>query len=70
MVSAPALMTALRDSDPNVVGWSIWALGRMDAVRAIPALEKIVADAKQPEPVKQAAKDAVAQLKKKKAAVK
>ncbi len=58
----PSLIAALSDLDPNVVGFTILALGRMESARAIPALEKLAADTKL-EAIKKAALDSVQQIK-------
>lgn len=70
--SIPALVAQLTDREPVVVGWCIWALGRMEdnALQAVPMLEKIAADTNQPEPLKQAANKAIEQIKTKKKAEK
>jgi HEAT repeat protein len=66
----PALLSGLSDPDPGVQGWVIWALSRMEghAAKAIPALEKIAADAKSPDAIKKAAKMSIEQIKKGKTA--
>jgi HEAT repeat protein len=55
--SIPGLIGALGDVDPGVGMVAIVALGRMEAMQAIPALDKIAADLKNPlrEPAKNAA---------------
>ncbi len=60
----PPLIGALADSDPTVVGWSVWALGRTESLRAVPELEKIAADKKRPEAIKKAAEESLKQIKK------
>jgi HEAT repeat protein len=62
----PALMDGLADPDPTVLGWMIWAISRMEthATKAIPALEKLAADAKQSDQIKKAAKMSIEQIKK------
>ena len=55
---------ALADPETLVVGWSIWALGRMEksAAAAEPALQQIAADSTRPEALKKAAVDALDQI--------
>jgi len=55
--SIPGLIGALGDADPGVGMVAIVALGRMEATQAIPALDKIAADMKNPlrEPARNAA---------------
>jgi HEAT repeat protein len=62
--TVPALIGALTDPEPNVVGWTVWALGRMESARALAPLEKIAADPKQSDMIKKAAKLSVDQIKK------
>jgi HEAT repeat protein len=64
--TVPALISGLSDPDPNVQGWVIWALSRMErhAAPALPALEKIAADSKASEALKRAAKMSIEQINK------
>jgi HEAT repeat protein len=57
----PTLMAALDDSDPNVVGAAIWAMGRFErsAAGAVPRLEMIAADAKSSDIIKKLARDSL-----------
>lgn len=56
----PALIEALDDDESAVVGWVIYALGRMEnwGKPALPALDKIVRDPRQPEGIRRAAQEA------------
>lgn len=60
----PTLIGALTDPDPAVVGWTIWALGRTESVRAVPELQKIAADKKRPEAIQKAAEESLKMIKK------
>jgi HEAT repeat protein len=64
--TVPALINGLTDSDPNVQGWVIWALSRMEkhGAPALPALEKIAADTKASDAIKRAARMSIDQLNK------
>jgi HEAT repeat protein len=57
----PHLIKTLNDKDLVVMGWAIWALGRMEkaALAAVPKLETIAADHKMPEGFRETAKEAV-----------
>lgn len=66
--AAPAVIARLGDSNLDVVAASVWVLGRLESPLAIPALEKVAADKKQPEAIQKAAKEAVDLIKKAKAA--
>lgn len=57
----PALIGALKDEEPLVAGWAIWALSRMErsALGALAALQTIAKDSKQPEPLRRAAEEAI-----------
>jgi HEAT repeats len=63
--SVPALIGALGDPEASVGMVAILALGRMEAMQAIPALEKIAADVKSP--LREPAKNAAEYLKRKRA---
>ncbi|MCS7046355.1 MAG: HEAT repeat domain-containing protein [Gemmataceae bacterium] len=63
--TVPTLIAALDDVDPGVVGMAIWALGRMESGRALPALERVAANAKLPDELKKAARMTIDELKKK-----
>lgn len=63
--SIPALIGALGDPEAGVGMVAIMALGRMEAMQAIPALEKIAADVKSP--LREPAKNAAEYLKRKRA---
>jgi HEAT repeat protein len=57
----PALRTGLKDKEPLVTYWCIWALGRMEgaAMSVVDDLNKIAGDMKQHEPIRKAAEEAV-----------
>jgi len=59
----PGLVACLADKDPNVIMVSIWALGRMEdsAFSAVPLLQRLTAPS-QPEPIQEAAKEAIKQI--------
>src|SRR5262245_19118538 len=61
----PALIEVLKekDNDPNVVGFTIIALGHIESVRAIPALENLALESTN-EAIKKAAMASVEQIKK------
>jgi hypothetical protein len=60
----PALMNHLTDKEPAVIMLCIWALGRMEdnATIAVSKLDKIMKDMEQPEPLRDAAKEAIKQI--------
>jgi hypothetical protein len=64
----PLLMKALHDPEPTVVGWSVWALGKMGpaAGGALIALERIQTDMSQPESLRNLADEAINEIKAKK----
>lgn len=57
----PQLLEALSDKEPSVVGWSVWALGRMErsAGGALPRLERIAADTRSSPELQRAAAEAI-----------
>jgi HEAT repeat protein len=61
----PSLIRGLTDKDPTVIMVCVWALGRMEdnATMAVAPLEKIVKAADMPEPIQEAAKEAISQIK-------
>ena len=67
-ITIPRLMKALNDPEPTVVGWAIWALGRMGpaASGALIELERIQTDMSQPETLRKLADEAVNEIKGKK----
>jgi hypothetical protein len=67
----PALLTTLRDPDITVVGYAVWALGRMEhaAGGALQELERIKADTTQPEWLRKMAEEAIEHINGKKAKV-
>jgi HEAT repeat protein len=60
----PALIDTLKDTQPAVVGWTMWALGKMEqsAAGALPALEKIKTDMAQPEFLRKIAEESIDQI--------
>ena len=60
----PLLTKTLRDPEPSVVAWSMWALGRMgpSAAGALPALETIKTDSTRLEVVRKLAENAIDQI--------
>jgi HEAT repeat protein len=64
----PKLLARFEDKEKAVFGWAIWALGNMgkDAAVVAPYLQKIVADEKQPEGIRESAKEALENIQGKK----
>ena len=64
----PIIMRALRDPEPTVVGWAIWALGRIGPAAnvALVELERFQNDTSQPEAIHNLADEAVSEIKGKK----
>jgi HEAT repeat protein len=57
--AVPGLIANLKDPEPAVVAWAIWALARMETADALGALERVKADPAQSEMIKKLAEEAL-----------
>ncbi len=63
-IAIPALIKALKDEEPEVIGWSAWALSRMEiwGKTAYPALEQVASNNGHPKLIRTVAENALLKL--------